>query len=100
MQSLIFLKDWSSSLLRSARFTSRTRPFSCSLAILVPCVLVQRVFPQLRIENMLGALMSYHSFLRNGSPAFFLPPFVRRLFLPTAIAAAGADWWWGLLAAR
>merc|ERR1719216_392027 len=85
MQSLIFLNAWSSSLLRSARFTSRTRPFSCSLAILV-----QSVFPQLRIENMLGALMSYHSFLRKGSPAFFLPPFfppfVRRLFLPTAIA--------------
>merc|ERR1719414_2290485 len=90
MQSLIFLNDWSSSLLRSARLTSRTRPFSCSLAILVPCVLVQRVLPQLRMANMLGALMSYHSFLRNGSPAFFLPPFlppfVRRLFLPTAIA--------------
>merc|ERR1719336_2046398 len=90
VQGLIFLNAWSSSLLRSARFTSKTRPFSCSLAILVPCVLVQRVLPQLRTENMLGALMSYHSFLRNGSPAFFLPPFfppfVSRLFLPTAIA--------------
>merc|ERR1719454_648305 len=46
--------------------------------------------------------MSYHSFLRKGSPAFFLPPFfpplVRRLFLPTAIAAAlGAQWVGGAL---
>merc|ERR1740123_1965388 len=92
MQSLIFLNAWSSSLLRSARFTSRTRPFSDTLAIFVPCVLVQSVFPQFRTPNMLGALMSYHSFLRKGSPAFFLPPFfppfVRRLFLPTAIAAS------------
>merc|ERR1719476_742116 len=97
MQSLIFLNAWSSSMLRSARFTSRTRPFSCSLAILVPCVLVHRVLPQLRTVNILGALISYHSFLRKGSPAFFLPPFfppfVRRLFLPTAIASGG--WWRG-----
>ena len=33
--------------------------------------------------------MSYHSFLKNGSPAFFFPPFlpplVKRLFFPTAM---------------
>merc|ERR1740129_1492932 len=79
MQSLIFLKAWSSSLLRSARFTSRTRPFNDSLAIFVPCVLVQSVFPQLRTVNMLGALMSYHSFLRKGSPAFFFAAFLSPL---------------------
>merc|ERR1719330_192695 len=92
MQSLIFLKDWSSSLLRSARLTSNTLPFSCSEAILVPCVFEQSVFPQLRVVKVLGALMSYHSFFRKGSPAFFLPPFlppfVNLLFFPTAIAAA------------
>merc|ERR1719229_975732 len=90
MHSLIFLKDWSS-LLRSARLTSSTLPFSCSEAIFVPCVFEQSVFPQLRIEKVLGALMSYHSFFRKGSPAFFLPPFlppfVSLLFFPTAIAA-------------
>merc|ERR1719235_581414 len=91
IQSLIFLYAWSSSLFRSARFTSSTRPFSSSVAIFVPCVLVTRVFPHCLTLNTLGALMSYHSFLRKGSPAFFLPPFfpplVSRLFLPTAIAS-------------
>merc|ERR1740121_1402623 len=90
MQSLTFLYDWSSSLFKSAKFNSRTRPFSCSEAILVPWVLVTSVFPHWRVLNTLGALMSYHSFFRKGSPAFFLPPFlpplVSRLFLPTAIA--------------
>merc|ERR1719356_1307572 len=89
MHNLIFLYDWSSSWLRSARFNARTRPLSSSVAILVPCVRLTRVLPQLRTEKTLGALMSYHSFLRKGSPVFFLPPFlpplVRRLFLPTAI---------------
>merc|ERR550539_2372249 len=85
------MRDWSLSRVSESAWKSarQFRPFSCSEAILVPCVLVQRVFPQLRTLNMLGALMSYHSFLRKGSPAFFLPPFlpplVRRLFLPTAI---------------
>merc|ERR1719456_1770044 len=90
MQSLIFLYDWSSSAFRSARFNDTTRPFSSSVAIFVPCVRLTRVLPQLRTEKTLGALMSYHSFLRKGSPVFFfppfLPPFVSRLFLPTAIA--------------
>jgi hypothetical protein len=42
--------------------------------------------------NMEGALMSYHSFLRKGSTAFFLPPFLpleMRLFLPTAMVTEG-----------
>merc|ERR1719254_289274 len=89
MHNLIFLKDWSSSLLRSAKFSSRTRPFNCSEAILVPCVRETSVLPHCRWLNTLGALMSYHSFLRKGSLAFFLlpflPPLVRRLFLPTAM---------------
>merc|ERR1719188_2834670 len=93
MQSFTFLYDWSSSLFKSARFISRTRPLSSSEAILVPCVREQSVLPQLRLLKKLGAFKSYHSFLRNGSPAFFLPPFlpppfVKRLFLPTAIATA------------
>ena len=57
--------------------------------VLVPWVRVMRVLPHLRTEKTLGALMSYHSFLRNGSTAFFLPPFfdfVNRLFFP---------WWVG-----
>merc|ERR1719355_130782 len=86
MHSFTFLDARSSSLLRSARFSSSTRPFSSSVAIFVPCVRVTKVLPQLRVAKTLGALISYHSFLRKGSPAFFLPPFVRRLFLPTAIA--------------
>merc|ERR1719401_1644402 len=91
MQSFTFLYDWSSSLFRSARFSSNTRPLSSSDAIFWPCVLEHNVLPQLRVLKKLGALMSYHSFLRNGSPAFFLPPFlppplVKRLFLPTAMA--------------
>merc|ERR1719401_2560273 len=101
MHNLTFLYDWSSSAFRSARLTSKTRPFSSSVAILVPVVLVTSVFPQfVRLMpglsepppdlKMLDALMSYHSFFKNGSPTFFLPPFfppfVRRLFLPTAIA--------------
>merc|ERR1719420_2875763 len=85
IQRRIFLYAWSSSLLRSARLSSRTRPLRPSEAILVPCVFDTRVLPQLRTLNMLGALMSYHSFLRKGSPVFFFepffPPFVRRLFL-------------------
>merc|ERR1719401_2669208 len=93
MQSFTFLYDWSSSLFKSARFSSNTRPFNSSEAILVPCVREQSVLPQLRVLKKLGAFRSYHSFLRKGSPAFFLPPFlpppfVKRLFLPTAIAAA------------
>ena len=55
---------------------SKTRPLSASDAIFVPCVLVTSVLPQFRTENMLGALISYHSFLRKGSTAFFLPPFL------------------------
>merc|ERR1719193_1536285 len=89
MQSLIFLEDWSSSLLRSAKFNSNTRPFNCSEAIFVPCVRETNVFPHCRWVNTLGALMSYHSFFKKGSLAFFLlpflPPLVRRLFLPTAM---------------
>ena len=42
----------------------------------MPCVRVTKVLPQFRTENMDGALISYHSFLRNGSTAFFLPPFL------------------------
>merc|ERR1719507_1220239 len=84
----------SASTLRSAKFNSRTRPLNPSDAIFVPCDLVTRVLPQLRLEKMLGALMSYHSFFRKGSPAFFLPPFlpplVSLLFLPTAIAPQAA----------
>merc|ERR1719199_1249902 len=89
MQSFTFLDAWSSSMLRSAKLISSTRPFNSSDAIFVPCVLVHRVLPQLRTLKEEGALMSYHSFLRKGSPCFFLPPFlppfVSRLFLPTAI---------------
>merc|ERR1719162_2737097 len=76
-------------IVQVARLSSSTRPFSSSVAIFVPCVLVTRVFPQLRTAKTLGALMSYHSFFRKMSPCFFLPPFlppfVRRLFLPTAM---------------
>merc|ERR1719401_1156224 len=90
MQSLIFLNERSSSLFKSARFNSKTRPFNSSVAILVPCVRETSVLPQLRWLKTLGALRSYHSFFRKGSPVFFLPPFfppfVSRLFLPTAIA--------------
>merc|ERR1719162_2779106 len=90
MQSLIFLKELSSSKFKSAKLISRTRPFNSSVAILTPVVRVTRVLAQLRTPKTLGALMSNHSFLRKGSPAFFLPPFlppfVKRLFLPTAIA--------------
>merc|ERR1719327_1381788 len=89
-QSLIFLDDWSSSICKSARLNSKTLPFISSEAIFVPCVLEIRVLPQLRTLKADGALMSYHSFFRKGSPAFFfppfLPPFVKRLFLPTAIS--------------
>merc|ERR1712137_754062 len=53
-------------------------------------VFVTNVLPQLRTEKTLGALMSYHSFFKKTSPAFFLlpflPPLVNRLFFPTAIA--------------
>ena len=55
---------------------------------LVPAERVTRVLPTCFTENMEGALMSYHSFLRKTSWAFFLPPFLpldMRLFLPTAI---------------
>merc|ERR1719167_595832 len=90
MHSLTFFEAWSSSLFKSARFSSRTRPFNCSEAILVPCVRETNVFPHWRVAKTLGALMSYHSFFKNGSLAFFLlpflPPLVRRLFLPTAMA--------------
>merc|ERR1719326_1523979 len=82
------LRPWSSSWFRSARFISSTRPLSESLEIFVPCVLDARVLPQERTVNMDGALMSYHSFFKKGSPTFFLPPFllfVSRLFLPTAM---------------
>ena len=51
---------------------------------LVPFVRVMRVLPQLRLRNMLGALISYHSLRVKGSMIFFLDPFlpfVRRLFL-------------------
>merc|ERR1719345_392331 len=91
MQSLTFLNDWSSSALRSARLSSKTLPFISSVAIFVPCVLEMSVLPQLRTLKAEGALISYHSFLRKGSPCFFLPPFlppfVNLLFLPTAICA-------------
>merc|ERR1719401_684526 len=92
MQSFTFLYDWSSSLFKSARFSSNTRPLSSSVAIFVPCVRETNVLPQLRTPKKLGAFTSYHSFLKNGSPAFFLPPFlppplVKRLFLPTAMSA-------------
>merc|ERR1719159_378876 len=90
IQSLTFLYDWSSSMFKSARLSSSTRPFSSSDAIFVPCVLDTRVLPQLRTLKRLGALISNHSFFKKGSPAFFLPPFfppfVRRLFFPTAIS--------------
>merc|ERR1719355_372553 len=89
MHSFTFLDARSSSLLRSARFSDKTRPLSSSVAIFVPCVRLTRVLPQLRTLKTLGALTSYHSFFRKGSPAFFLPPFlppfVSRLFLPTAM---------------
>ena len=55
---------------------------------MVPAERVTRVLPTCFTENMEGALMSYHSFLRKTSWAFFLPPFLpldMRLFLPTAI---------------
>merc|ERR1719272_349125 len=95
MQSLTFLEDWSSSMLRSAKFISRIRPFISSDAIFVPWVLEINVLPQLRTLKMLGALMSYHSFLRKGSPCFFLPPFlpplVSLLFFPTAMVVVDDD---------
>jgi hypothetical protein len=55
---------------------------------LVPAARVTRVLPTCFTENMEGALMSYHSFLRKMSCCFFFPPFLpldMRLFLPTAI---------------
>merc|ERR1719326_2031040 len=81
----------SSFLLRSPRETSSTRPLSPSDAIFVPLVRVTRVLPQMGLENMLGALMSYQSLDAKGSMIFFFDPFfplVRRLFLPTAIFAS------------
>lgn len=82
---------------------------------LVPCVLVTRVLPTLRLEKVEGAFTSYQSFFENGSTlhaeyvycqgsssqntnkemkpskktyTFFFPPFLpllMRLFFPTAI---------------
>lgn len=37
------------------------------LDLLVPCVLVTKVLPRLRMLNMAGALTSYQSFLEKGS---------------------------------
>ena len=55
---------------------------------LVPVVLVTGVLPGMRAENMLGALMSYHSLRVKGSTGFFFPAifpfFPNFLFLPTA----------------
>merc|ERR1719183_1576775 len=90
MHNLTFLKAWSSSLFKSARLTSKTRPFNSSVAIFVPVVRVTRVLPQLRVRKGVGALMSYHSFFRKMSPCFFLPPLLPPpllsfLFLPTAM---------------
>ena len=59
---------------------------------MVPAERVTRVLPTCLTVNMEGALMSYHSFLRNGSTAFFLLPFLpleMRLFLPTAMVTEG-----------
>merc|ERR1719183_3135694 len=88
----ILRKAWSSSWLRSAREHSKMRPLRPSEAILVPWVRVTRVLPTCLTVNMEGALTSYHSFLRKGSTAFFLPPFLpldMRLFLPTAMVTEG-----------
>merc|ERR1719230_1478085 len=99
-QRRIFLKPWPASSFRSARLNSHTRPFRESEAIFVPDDLVTSVLPAERTLNIDGALMSYHSFLRKGSTIFFFAPFlpfVRRLFLPTAIVYVcvffpGGDW--------
>ena len=88
--SLILRYAWSSSLLRSARQISKTRPLSISEAIFVPVVRVTGVLPHARTEKFDGALMSYHSFLVKGSITFFPFPFLpldSRLFLPTAMLA-------------
>merc|ERR1719175_333730 len=89
--ALNFLKDLSASFsfCKSARETSYTRPFSPSEAILVPWVLFTSVLPTWRTLKREGALISYQSFLVNGSTTFFLapffPPIFSPLFLPTAI---------------
>merc|ERR1719163_2018149 len=75
---------WSSSLFRSPSEISKTRPLRPSEAIFVPCVRVTIVLPQLRTENMEGALRSYQSFFWNGSIAFFF-------FLGLGTSAAGAS---------
>src|SRR6185437_11345658 len=53
-------------------------------------VRVTGVLPAMRLTNMEGALMSYHSLREKGSAAFFfvdLPPFLPNfLFFPTATA--------------
>merc|ERR1719352_2138523 len=89
ISSLILRYACSSSLFRSARFASRTRPLSPSLESFMPWDLVTSVLPALRTANCIGVLTSYHSLRVNGSTTFFFAPFlpfVRRLFLPTAIA--------------
>ena len=80
-----FLKDCSS-FCRSAKDTSKTRPFSPSLAnskggeghdrhiggccyetLLFPCVLVTNVLPMFLTENIAGDFTSYQSFFVKGS---------------------------------
>lgn len=105
-----FLKS-NSELFKSPRETSNTRPLRKSVAIservlpqpslrrrqqhenvLVPWVRFTRVLPTLRLVNIEGARMSYHSFRVKGSTAFFLAPFLPIfLFFPTAMLAEGAE---------
>merc|ERR1719502_2172344 len=88
ISSLILRYACSSSLFRSARFASSTRPLRPSEESFIPVDFVTRVLPAWRTLNIIGVFTSYHSLRVNGSTAFFFAPFlplVRRLFLPTAI---------------
>src|ERR1700733_12711873 len=51
-RSLIFRKAWSSSFWRSARETSKMRPFRASLAFFRPVVRFTKVFPTLKYTSI------------------------------------------------
>eukprot|EP00178_Gracilaria_changii_P002808 TRINITY_DN14128_c0_g1_i1.p1 TRINITY_DN14128_c0_g1~~TRINITY_DN14128_c0_g1_i1.p1 ORF type:complete len:107 (+),score=1.73 TRINITY_DN14128_c0_g1_i1:622-942(+) len=76
MISLTFLQanDYSVPSFKSAKDYSTTLPLIYSVAILVPVVLVTKVFPNDLAENGTGALKSNHSFLESGSMSLFLAP--------------------------
>src|ERR1700743_2130834 len=66
-RSLTLRKEYSSFLFKSARETSRTRPFKASLAFFMPWVGLTRVLPTLRTSKVEGALISYQSLRVKGS---------------------------------